>query len=50
MNKWRVQPEQWNRLSEKHQRRIFKTGVRLSGGLIILLIMFSLMIESKLGY
>jgi hypothetical protein len=50
MNKWQVQPEDWKYLPNRKRKRLFKTGVRLAGGLMVVLILASLMIEAKLGF
>ena len=49
MNKWQVQPAHWNYLPQRQQQRMFKTGIRIAGRLIIALTLFSLVIEAKLG-
>jgi hypothetical protein len=49
MNKWRVAPEYWSYLTQRQQKRMFKTGVRVAGGLMVVLVVFSLMVETMLG-
>ncbi len=49
MNKWQVQPQQWNYLSPTKKQRLFQSGLYLSGPLMVLLIMFGLIVEAKLG-
>ncbi|MGA7937363.1 MAG: hypothetical protein WCA35_27675 [Kovacikia sp.] len=49
MNKWRVKPEHWKYLTERQQKRMFKTGTHLAGGLMVVLLIFSLMLEAILG-
>ncbi len=49
MNKWQVQPEDWKYLPDRKRKRLFKTGVRLAGSLMAVLVLASLMIEAVLG-
>jgi len=49
MNKWRVKPEHWQYLTNRQQYRMFKTGIRLAGGLLAVLVVFSLMVEVVSG-
>ena len=48
MNKWSVQPEDWQFLPRRQQKRLFKTGVRLAGGLMGVLVVVSLIVEAAL--
>jgi len=49
MNKWRVKPEHWEYLTQRQQKRVFKTGVRFAGSFMAVLIVFSLVIEAVFG-
>ncbi len=49
MNKWRVQPQYWHYLTQRQQKRMFKTGSRLAGGLLAVLVVLSLVVEASLG-
>ncbi len=49
MNKWRVRPEHWRYLTQRQQKRMFKTGVRIASTLIVTLVAFSLIVEAMLG-
>lgn len=49
MNKWQIQPQQWNYLPQNHKQRLFRMAIKIAGPLMILLVMFSLTIEAKLG-
>jgi hypothetical protein len=49
MNKWQVPPEQWNYLSPTKKYRVFKTAIYVAVPLMVLLTMFGLIVETKLG-
>lgn len=48
MSKWRVKPEHWQFLTHRQQKRVFKTGVRLAGGLMGVLVVMGLIVEAAL--
>jgi hypothetical protein len=49
MNKWQVPPEQWNYLSPTKKYRVFKTAIYVAIPLMVMLTMFGLIVETKLG-
>jgi hypothetical protein len=49
MNKWQVPPERWNYLSTTKKYRVFKTAIYVAVPLMIVLTMFSLIVETKFG-
>ena len=49
MNKWQVPPEQWNYLSPTKKYRVFKTAIYVAVPLMVMLMMFGLIVETKLG-
>ncbi len=49
MKKWQIQPHHWHYLSQRQQKRMFQTGYRLAGTLLLVLLVFSLLIETVLG-
>jgi hypothetical protein len=50
MNKWQVPPEQWNYLSPAKKYRVFTTAIYVAIPLMVMLMMFGLIIETKLGF
>lgn len=49
MNKWSIQPTDWNYLTQRQQKRVFKKGVQAAGKLMVVLIVFSLIVETIFG-
>jgi hypothetical protein len=49
MNKWQIQPHHWHYLTQRQQKRMFKTGYHLAGALLLVMVVFSLLIETVLG-
>ena len=49
MNKWSIQPEQWQSLPRRQKRGVLKTGIGLAGRSILALTLFSLLVEAVLG-
>lgn len=49
MNKWRIQPDHWQYLNVRQQKRLFKTGIGLAGKLMLALVVSSLLIEAMFG-
>jgi hypothetical protein len=46
MQKWKIQPEQWNYLTLRQQQRMYRTGFSLAGKLMIGLVVSSLLLEA----
>lgn len=49
MKKWKVQPDQWNNLTFRQQKKIYKSGVRLTVKLMFGVVIASLLVEAILG-
>lgn len=49
MKKWKVKPSQWNNLTCRQQQKMYGSGVRLAGKLMIGLVFTSLIIEKLVG-
>ncbi len=49
MKKWKVKPSEWNNLTGRQQQKMYRTGVRLAGKLMIGLVFTSLIIERLTG-
>jgi len=49
MNKWRVQPQHWQYLTHRQHKRMFKMGSRMAGSLLVVMVVFSLLVEAALG-
>jgi hypothetical protein len=49
MKKWHIQPHHWQYLTQRQQTRMFKTGSRMAGTLLLMLVVFSLLLETVLG-
>lgn len=49
MNKWYIEPQEWNHLTERQQKRVFKKGFRVAGKLMVVLVVFSLVVETIFG-
>jgi hypothetical protein len=49
MNKWHIQPHHWQYLTKRQQKRMFVSGSRMAGTLLLALLVFSLLIETVLG-
>jgi hypothetical protein len=49
MRKWEVKPELWNTLTLGQQKKMYRSGVRLSIKVMIGLVIGSLLIETVLG-
>lgn len=49
MKKWEVQPNQWNNLTFRQQKKIYRSGVRLSIKLMFGITIVSLLVETIVG-
>jgi len=49
MKKWEVKPSQWNNLTVRQQQKMYQSGIRIAGKLMIGLVFASLIIEKLIG-